>query len=69
MPNSILTEFNELGRLASFHYADDSGREWTQADAAKRQALALFDAHPELQAEMREIAKPFLWSLGMERKA
>ena len=63
----IVTEFREAGNLASYHYADDSCKEWRLGDEAKRKALALFDSHPELQAEMREQARGFLWSLSMER--
>ncbi len=66
---TTLTEFDRLGRSASFHYADDTASgEWRLGDIDKLAALALFDAHPELQGEMREIAGHFLWSLSLERK-
>lgn len=65
--DQILAEFKKHGDKASFHYADDSTSEWELADKAKLQALALFDAHPELRLQMREIGRGFLWLLGMER--
>lgn len=63
----LTAEFKRLGIEASTHLADDSGREWQQGYDLKAQALALFDAHPELHEQMREIASGFLWVLGHER--
>ena len=63
----VIEIFNTLGQKASYHFADDSGREWGQASEYKNIALDLFDACPEYQDEMREIAKKFLWSLKRER--
>ena len=68
MANNIVMQFRDLGDKASYHYADDSGSEWGLADDEKRMALALFDANPELQQEMREVARGFLWSLELERR-
>lgn len=62
-----VAEFKRLGDKASYHYADDSTREWEQADKAKAEALAVFDAHPELEAQFREVGLGFLWLLGMAR--
>jgi hypothetical protein len=64
----ILKEFTELGQKASYHYADDSTKEWNLGDRAKREALKLFDNNSELQAQMRVIARNFLWSITLERK-
>ncbi len=55
--------FQQHGSNASFHYADDTCREWGAAHREKNKALEIFDNNPKLQAEMREIAKGFLWSL------
>lgn len=63
----IFAEFKKLGNTASHHYADDSTKEWNLGDSAKREALKLFDAYPELHDQMRVIAKDFLWSLTLER--
>ena len=63
-----VSEFDFAGRQASFHYADDTCAEWGKADEWKQQALKLFDENPDLQPQMRECAKNFLWSLSMERK-
>ena len=66
---AILEEFKMHGMKASYHYADDSGREWHLASREKSAALDLFDANPELQDKMREISHGFLWSLSLERKS
>ena len=63
---TVLEQFEELGKDASYHYAGDMS-EFHSGMMLERQALALFDQHPELQAEMREVAKGFLWSLKMSR--
>ena len=65
--NPVLDKFDELGRSASFHYADDSGKEWDLARKDKEAAEALFIAHPELRDEMIAIARNFLWSLDVKR--
>ena len=65
--NAIIEDFRKHGMDASYHYADDSGSEWHQGAAEERAALELFDANPDLQGEMREVAKGFLWSLNMVR--
>lgn len=65
--DNILKEFKRLGEKASFHYADDSCKEWDLASSAESQALHLFDNNSHLQDEMREIARGFLWSLERKR--
>lgn len=64
---AVIAEFKRLGDKASFHYADDSTKEWHLADKAKVEALAIFDAHPELHEQMREVARSFLWLLSVSR--
>ena len=64
---SILDDFKKHGMKASFHYADDTGKEWGSGDAEKRKALAIFDANAAMQGEMRELAKQFLWTLCLDR--
>lgn len=56
----ILKEFENLGMNASYHYADDSGKEWGLGSKYMDKALAMFDDHPECQNRMRKIAKGFL---------
>ena len=63
--NEILENYFKLARKASFHYADDSTKEWSLGDEAKHAALEIFDAHPEFHEEMR--AERELWSLERER--
>lgn len=61
----ILAEFDSLGGTASFHYADDSGKEWGQGDILKAQALKLVLAHPELRDRFLKVGQRFLWSFGL----
>ena len=63
---SEIDEFNKWARKASFHYADDTTKEWHLGDEAKRKALKIFDENPELQGEIRENFRE-LWSLKRER--
>ena len=59
-----LQKFFELGRTASFHFADDSGKELQLAYNAERAARALYEAaSPSLRIDMRDVARQFLWSL------
>ena len=61
-------QFKTHGMSASYHYADDSGKEWNLGDAEKAKALAVFDENPDHQAEMREVAKGFLWAYDFTLK-
>ena len=63
----VVKEFKRLANLASFHYADDSCKEWGQAAERKNEALAIFDAHPELETELRHAAIGELWNLEGHR--
>jgi len=65
-PN-IIDVFKYVGNKASYHYADDSTKEWGTAREMQKIALKIFDACPEYQNEMRRVSKDFLWSLGVER--
>jgi hypothetical protein len=65
--DQIIAAFKKAGDKASYHYADDSAREWPEADKAKAEALAIFDAHPELHGLFRQTARGFLWTLNHER--
>ena len=61
---AILKEFKHYGMSASFHYADDThSGDWMKGSSYEAKAMALFREHPELEAEMREIAKGFIWTL------
>ena len=64
---SALEKFKQLGHQASYHYAADRTSEWRLGTPLERSAIAMFDAHPELHDEMRDIAKGFLWSLAQRR--
>ena len=65
MINLVVEQFLKLGRSASYHFADDSGKEWGQGDSYKAKAMALYDMNPAYQAEMLEKAD-FLWSMKGE---
>jgi hypothetical protein len=60
---NALEEFIALGNLASFHYADDTTKEWGRGDECKRQAIDVYKSHPELHEQMKHAAKEFLWTL------
>lgn len=57
----ILKQFKEAGMNASYHYADDSGKEWKLGAEESRKCYALAKAHPELLPQMWEIARGFLF--------
>jgi hypothetical protein len=63
MKIDLLEKFREDGMQASFHYADDSCKEWGNANRLERECLKVFDNNPELQDEMRVIAESFIWKL------
>ena len=66
--NNVLEKFKDHGMQASYHYADDTASgEWRMGSALEARALKLFDDNPDLQDEMRVIAKGFLWSLNVLR--
>jgi hypothetical protein len=60
----ILAEFTEAGRTASYHYADDSCKEWDLGFKHSQKCKALWDAHPELHDQMRVIKRGFLIMVG-----
>ncbi len=64
----LLTMFESLGLSASFHFADDSGKEWSMAHKEQSEAITLYKQHPGLQERMMELSKQFLWSLKSELK-
>jgi hypothetical protein len=64
--NKIVEQFKKHGLDASFHYADDTTKEWYLGDRDKEKALKLYYDNPELRAEMMEVSKGFLWSLESE---
>lgn len=61
MNNEAIEQFKKHGDKASYHYADDSCREWGLADKEKANAIAVFDSNPSEQEEMRRVARGFLW--------
>ena len=65
---SVFDDFKTHGMNASYHYADDTASgEWRLGSIEEAKALKIFDANPDDQEKMREIAKGFLWSLNSKR--
>ena len=59
-----LEAFDNHGRRASFHYADDTASgEWRLGSQEERKARNLFADNPDLREAMTELASKFLWSL------
>lgn len=59
--NPILEEFKKTGMDASYHFADDTGKEWGAGYQLKQVCYNLWHSHPELHDEMREVGKKFLF--------
>ena len=64
---NAVAQFRRHGMNASFHYACDGAGEFYLAMAERNKALAIYDAFPEAQAEMRKEAHGFLWSYEFSR--
>ena len=59
---AILSSFEQRGKSASYHYADDSGKEWRLGALERDKALDIWRKHKYLTEEMKVIGKGFLWS-------
>lgn len=66
---NALEQFKAHGNRASFHHASESGNEHRLAYNQESMAMNLYRLNPELRAEMRAIAKEFLWAYDFDRKA
>jgi hypothetical protein len=53
--NETLEQFKSLGMSASFHYADDSCREWGQAKIEELEAMQLYFRNPDLRRNERAV--------------
>jgi len=53
----IIEDFRKNASSASYHYADDSCREWGHAKECVRKCRELLHNHPEHREEFLEIAK------------
>ena len=60
--SDVIKEFQRLANSASFHYADDSGREWPLGKADENEAMRLYHGYPHLQSEMDCIGNMQLWN-------
>ena len=60
--NSIVEEFKKCASSVSFHYADDSCKEWGLAKKGKKAVFKLWDDNPELHDEMLEVMSKQLWA-------
>lgn len=64
----ILETFKEHGFAASYHFADDTGKEFDHGFSELNKAMEIYQHYPELQAAMRDVAKEFLWSIDRFEK-
>ena len=64
----ILEEFKRCGLDASFHYADDTGKEWYLAYPLVEKCMKLAKEHVELHPEMAEIAKHFIFLMSFNKE-
>lgn len=56
--------FKDYGNTASYHFADDSAKEWNKGYEYQEKAQRMYDAaDSETQEDMRDIAIHFLWKL------
>ena len=60
-----LEEFWRLARKASFHFADDTTKEWRLGSNAESEALSMLRRNPEWIPEVRDNWGE-LWSLPKE---
>ena len=58
--------FEKAASQASFHYADDSTKEWGAARKCKGECLRLYVENPELRDRFREFMKSQLWGVEFE---
>lgn len=61
---SSLSQFHKEGKDASYHYADDSGKEWYQGTLARDRALAIWRKNKHLTEKMLYLSRDFLWSFS-----
>lgn len=64
----ILEEFKKAGLDASYHYADDTGKEWHLAYPLVDKCMKLAKEYPELHEEMAEIAKHFIFLMTFKKE-
>lgn len=58
MNADLLEQFKAAAAAASYHHADDSGREWGKARAYEDRCKEIWnDADDELKAEIRQAVK------------
>ena len=58
---TILANFYANGMDASYHYADDSGKEWKLGQELSHKCYQAAQDHPELLPQMKELGKSFLF--------
>lgn len=64
----ILEEFKKAGLDASYHYADDTGKEWHFAYPLVSKCMKLAKEYPELHTEMAEIANHFIFLMTFKKE-
>lgn len=62
--HEAIAPFTAAASMASFHYADDTGREWGFARRHERECQRLYDeASPELRAAIEAIKGEYMLTL------
>ncbi len=56
--------FEHYGIKASYHYADDSTKEWVYGDIAKDKAYKIAAAYPQCEESFVKVSRRFLWSFS-----
>lgn len=59
----VIDLFRSLAGSASYHYADDTGKEWGDAARDEYDARNLYKNHPELKEDFDMIMRNQLWSM------
>jgi hypothetical protein len=57
----FLANFYANGMDASYHYADDSGKEWNRGQELSHKCYQAASDRPELVPQMMELSKSFLF--------
>ena len=64
---TILDEFKKKASSASYHYADDSCKEWGQAKSCVRICRDILKNYPEYRADLIKIANKQLCALEITK--
>lgn len=69
MSENPVEEFRKYANAASFHYADDTCKEWDEASRFENRAMQIYHENPDHHEEMNKIGKSQLWGMTFCSKA